>query len=459
MASNKMEQDFSETVDKAIPQAKEIAKSGNMERAIENLLALEKQTRTAGDSASTGKILVCIIDMCYEAKNFKALKENLLLLNKRRAQSKAAIKAMVKHCMGLLDSLPYDQKMDLLNTLISVTEGKIFVEKQRARLTVKLAKIREDEGRISEAATILQEVQVETFGSMKKREKTEFILEQMRLSLLKKDYIRTQIISRKISQKVFDDPTCHELKIKYHKLMVDYYAHSNQHLDIYKCYQSIYMTPAVQADSAQWKEYLKLCVAYVVLAPYSNEQSDLINKLALDKNMNSLPVYKDIVKKFLNVEIINWSDFLSSIKDEFASSLAPFKPSHGAIPGVTSSVDKLWADLRDRITEHNIRVIASYYSQLSLVRLAELLDQTPEDAEKHLSDQVTAHYIWARIDRANGVVNFVKPQSSGEVLNDWAGDVSSLLGLVEKVCHLIQRENMVHAHRKATFGKMDVSTN
>jgi hypothetical protein len=27
MASNKMEQDFSETVDKAIPQAKEIAKS------------------------------------------------------------------------------------------------------------------------------------------------------------------------------------------------------------------------------------------------------------------------------------------------------------------------------------------------------------------------------------------------------------------------------------------------
>ena len=79
----------------------------------------------AGDSASTGKILVCIIDMCYEAKNFKALKENLLLLNKRRAQSKAAIKAMVKHCMGLLDSLPYDQKMDLLNTLISVTEGKV----------------------------------------------------------------------------------------------------------------------------------------------------------------------------------------------------------------------------------------------------------------------------------------------------------------------------------------------
>lgn len=63
--------------------------------------------------------------MCYEAKNFKALKENLLLLNKRRSQLKAAIKAMVKRCMAILDTLPYDQKMDLLNTLINLTEGKV----------------------------------------------------------------------------------------------------------------------------------------------------------------------------------------------------------------------------------------------------------------------------------------------------------------------------------------------
>lgn len=63
--------------------------------------------------------------MCHEANNFKALKENLLLLNKRRAQLKVAIKAMVKRCMELLDTFHYDQKMDLLNTLISVTEGKV----------------------------------------------------------------------------------------------------------------------------------------------------------------------------------------------------------------------------------------------------------------------------------------------------------------------------------------------
>ncbi len=51
--------------------------------------------------------------------------------------------------------------------------------------------------------------QVETFGSMEKKEKVEFILEQMRLCLAKKDFIRTQIISKKINIKYFDDKDTH----------------------------------------------------------------------------------------------------------------------------------------------------------------------------------------------------------------------------------------------------------
>lgn len=49
----------------------------------------------------------------------------------------------------------------------------------------------------------MQYLQVETFGSMEREEKVQFILEQMRLGLAKKDYIRTQIISKKISIKFF----------------------------------------------------------------------------------------------------------------------------------------------------------------------------------------------------------------------------------------------------------------
>ena len=40
---------------------------------------------------------------------------------------------------------------------------------------------------------------------MEKKEKVDFILEQMRLCLAKKDYIRCSIISKKISTKYFED--------------------------------------------------------------------------------------------------------------------------------------------------------------------------------------------------------------------------------------------------------------
>ena len=46
---------------------------------------------------------------------------------------------------------------------------------------------------------------VETYGSMEKKEKVEFILEQMRLCIAVKDYIRTQIISKKINTKFFQE--------------------------------------------------------------------------------------------------------------------------------------------------------------------------------------------------------------------------------------------------------------
>jgi 26S proteasome regulatory subunit N5 len=45
----------------------------------------------------------------------------------------------------------------------------------------------------------------------------ELILEQMRLCLATKDYIRTQIISKKISTRFFEDGKNDELKLKFYQ--------------------------------------------------------------------------------------------------------------------------------------------------------------------------------------------------------------------------------------------------
>lgn len=62
--------------------------------------------------------------------------------------------------------------------------------------------------------------QVETYGSMSRREKASLILEQMRLCLAKQDFMRTQIIAKKINVKFFSDENDEEtqtLKLKYYE--------------------------------------------------------------------------------------------------------------------------------------------------------------------------------------------------------------------------------------------------
>jgi len=199
---------------------------------------------------------------------------------------RTVVQDFVKEAMTYLEdaNVPNDKRMELLDTLRSITEGKMYVEIERARLTKILANVREKEGKISEAADILQEIQVETFGQMDKKEKTEFILEQMRLCIVKRDFIKAGILSKKISNKILNDVELEDAKIRFHTLLVRIYSHESKYLDICKSYHAIYDTPKIQADEAQWSKYLQLIVVYVCVASHDNEQSDLMNRIAEDKN-------------------------------------------------------------------------------------------------------------------------------------------------------------------------------
>ena len=64
-------------------------------------------------------------------------------------------------------------ELELIDTLRTVTEGKIYVEVERARLTHRLSMMKEAEGKIEEASKIMQELQVETYGSMDRKEKVK----------------------------------------------------------------------------------------------------------------------------------------------------------------------------------------------------------------------------------------------------------------------------------------------
>lgn len=121
---------------------------------------------------SCSRVLVAIVQICFEAGQWNTLNEYIAMLVKRRSQLKQAVSKMIQECITYVDKTPdKETKLKLIDTLRSVTEGKIYVEVERARLTKMLATIKEADGDIAGAASIMEELQVETYGSMDKREK------------------------------------------------------------------------------------------------------------------------------------------------------------------------------------------------------------------------------------------------------------------------------------------------
>lgn len=102
-----------------------------------------------------------------------------------------------------------------------------------------------------------------------------------------------------------------------------------------------------------------------------------------------------------------------------------------------------WQDLRKRVIEHNVRVVAKYYTRIQMPRLTQLLDLTEDETEKYISELVTAKTVYAKIDRPARIVSFAKPRDADDVLNEWSGDMKSLLGLLERIDHLITKEEMM----------------
>jgi len=440
----KMEVDYSSACDEKIPQCENLTKQGKLNEALEILLSLEKQARTGADTHSTSRILVTIVKLCFESQNWNALNENVVLLTKRRSQIKTAVTKMIQECCTYIDKMPDKETMlKFIDTLRTVTAGKIYVEIERARLTHKLAKFKEAEGDVTEAASILQELQVETFGSMEKKEKVELILEQMRLCLAKKDYIRTQIISKKINTKFFEDESTQDAKLKYYTLMIELDQHEGSYLSICKHYRAIYNTPSVQSDVEKRKQTLRCVVLYLILAPFDNEQSDLIHRVKEEKNLQEISRYKELLQLFITPELIKWSCLCEYYERELKTG-SPENPATDVFSGETGR--SRWKDLKSRVVEHNIRIMAKYYTRMTLARMAHLLDLSVKETEDFLSTLVVNRTVQAKTDRLAGIVNFSQHQDPNEVLNEWSHNIDALMQLVNKATHLINKEEMIHKH-------------
>ena len=419
------------------------------------------------------------------------MNEQVLLLSKKHGQLKQAITKMVQVVMGFLDDTPNaDTKLSVIETLRTVTEGKIFVEVERARVTRILSDLKKSQGDLNSATDILCELQVETFGSMERREKTEFILQQVELCIEKGDWTQASILSRKISTKYFtrkpattakkdekedekketkpkptidatephpenekpdDDVT--DLKMKYYQQQITLAKHDKKYLEVCKNYRQVLDTPAIENDPTELRAVLQRIIWYIILSPHNNEQSDLLHRIAGDTRNTQVKQDAQLLKLFTVPELMRWP----MIEHRFGPDLCKsevFAPSASTSSGPEQkAAHERFEALRHRVIEHNVRVVAKYYTQIRMPRLCQLLDLDEEETERYLSNLVTDKTIYAKIDRPAGVVSFAKARGPDEVLNEWSSDMRSLLGLLERIDHLITKEEMMARIQPGAKGK------
>eukprot|EP00600_Ochromonadales_sp_CCMP1393_P009937 CAMPEP_0174974060 /NCGR_PEP_ID=MMETSP0004_2-20121128/11613_1 /TAXON_ID=420556 /ORGANISM="Ochromonas sp., Strain CCMP1393" /LENGTH=485 /DNA_ID=CAMNT_0016224629 /DNA_START=60 /DNA_END=1517 /DNA_ORIENTATION=+ len=483
MTSFDAKKDFTSELETIIPESIAVANDKGIDEAVVLLFALEKKCRLSNDTKNLKEVCLHTIRLCKDKNDWIKLNSCLVVINKRDSQIKVVISAVVGEAISYIEGTPtLEVKIELIKALKDICDGKIYVEGESARLHFMLSKIYEDKGDIDAACEVIQDVHVETYGSLTKQEKANYILEQMRLNLIKKDYIRMLIHSRKMNRNTLEENGFSEIKIRFFKMMVEYYIVDKNAWEVCQSLYKIAATsplseasnstsagdggsgatametaeedpstaPTVAAEATtdpaalqQQKSALESCIVFLLMSKFDNHQSDMMHRVkqqlteTLFKTVSLDAVYLGALTLFTTHEII---------PTPFPGQEL-FMKHEIFVPGDHMSVDigsHFQKQLADRVIEHNLRVIARYYKRIRSDRLSALLGLDYLVLETHLSEIASAGDLYVKIDRPAGIINFNERQAPDDILTEWSSDVGKMLQLIEATSHLINRENMVH---------------
>jgi hypothetical protein len=145
--------DFSKETDQAVQQCQSLVQAGALQEALQLLSALEKRCRTGNDNASLARVCETAVRSCKEAGDDEAVLQTLTSFSTKRSQKMAAIKALVSTALpwcivdtytptAVSNEAEKSVRDKLVATLRDISDGKLFLERERAQLTRALATIK-----------------------------------------------------------------------------------------------------------------------------------------------------------------------------------------------------------------------------------------------------------------------------------------------------------------------------
>lgn len=389
----------------------------------------------------------------------------LLALNKKRNQSKQAVAEMIKYAINKsYFNISNDElRIKFLKNIIEVTEGKIYVEFEYSISVKRLTEIILQKGDVEEAARLIQDIQIETFGSLDRIYKVEYILFQMRILLSKGDYVRTLIVSNKIIRRHLNEPGLEKMKVEFYTLMIKYYSHENKNFEIALSYKILFdfinelesksnqSNSGMNVEENYAKELLTTCkksyyfenyVMYLNICPILKEtisaMTELQNNYIKDLDLNT--DLKDLISVKLGDNIIAISN---NILDKYRRFSLFHDNQQYNVNG-----DKNFRFFRKYLIQFNLLLCQKYFSQLRIERISRMIFINQDEVENEICDMVSNQYLFARINRIAGIISFRRKKDMDDKLNDLNFDQEKMLETVETTCHLVHKENLKYNIKK-----------
>lgn len=386
--------------------------------AIEALHGLERKTRIAKDDKANNLVCKNIVDFCIKQGRWEDLGVNISILAKRRGYFRRSITTAVQLSMDHLNDIQNEEtKMDLIKVLCEVTEGKIFVEIERARLTELLVEYLEKKGELTEAMNLLQDLRLEILTTMDEKERIGLMLHQFRLCLQCNDQLRASLCAEKIHDQHLKDD---DLRLQFLELLITYHtSFTHNYMEIAKSHYDVFK---INGNS----ESLMNAILFAVMAPHSPEQLQFCKDLHELKDLALLPEARMLLTIFMGHDLVAWPEF----EQRFSSIIT----------------DERKDVMRRRVIEHGLRVVSIFYTNIRLQRLAELLQLTVDELEERIIDLVFNEAFYAKINRPKGIITFKKQQKVSEVADEFSANIMKLCKLVDQAHSLIDKEKQ-NIHR------------
>ena len=162
--------------------------------------------------------------------------------------------------------------------------------------------------RARDAIAATDAIDARRYGALSKREKVDYILDQVRLMLAKGDRVRAYILSKKVQRKTLEEDDLQDLKVRFYKLMSEYHVLEDAPFDLAQNFWAIFNTKTVQDDEASWRDALSSTALFLALSQHAPGVSDMMHRVLADATaspkLEKLPTAKHLLTLFTTQEIV-----------------------------------------------------------------------------------------------------------------------------------------------------------